>query len=494
MKQTLGKIVFFIFLSQTILLATVQLKAPQSFTQGDSVQFGIVAKGSDVKMPNITTIENYTVQTLGRSVQTHIVNGKKSSTLEQTYMFKPDKSITIPPFEVRVDGKVMRTKSQTVQMEKVEKTISNLFDFELKVDKKEVFVGEMVKLDLLFRYRKDINVVDLQFQPPIFDGFWVKQIKQNLPIKDADPNYHYQGLQYLLFPQKQGVLDIGPLSIQVVTMDSNSANSFFLTGAANKRSVYSNSITLDVKKTPNDLALVGKFEIEGGVDKTEVSQGEAVSFKVKIKGEGNMDDIPNIKLDIPEATIYENPADQNFEYKGKKYQGEYTKAFSILSSKSFTIPPVVIEYFDPTTNKTHTIKTQKYTINVKSPTTSNTPTLQIENKTDQKTSSTSKEDKLLYFLLGVVSIVVVLFLFIVIQKLFTMKKSKKQKELPLYKKLANANSKNEILKIVAVYINIDKDFDKIIYEFEQTEDTKVLKHLQKQMLQQIKQMNKKGIL
>jgi hypothetical protein len=495
MKSSRGKFVFIFFLLQSYLLASVELVAPKSFMQGESVQFKIVASGDDVKMPNLKAIENFTVQILGRSVQTHIINGEKSSKIEQTYMFKPDRTVTLPSFGVKIDGKELQTKPQKIQMQKVQKTISDLFDFELQVDKKEVFVGEMIRLDLIFRYKKDINVIDLQFQAPVFDGFWVKKIKGDIPVSNMDSRYHYQGLQYLLFPQKKGDLEIGPLSIKVVTMDSNSANSFFLSGVADKKSVYSNSITIKAKSTPNDVALVGKFQIEAQVDKNEVSQGEAVSFKLKIKGEGNMDDISDIKLDIPQTTIYDNPAKKQFEYKDGKYQGEYSKVFSIVSAQNFTIPPITLEYFDPSTNKLHTIKTKQYSIKVKAPKSAdNTPTLQIQKDTQSEQALVSKDDRLLYFFYGLLTMALVVLFVYIVKKVLSMKKDQVQKEKPFLKKLSTAKSKNEILKLVAVYINIDKDLDKIIYQFEQAEDTKELKQLQKQLLLQIKQMGKKGIL
>jgi len=173
MKLNLGKI-FLLLIFPIITFAQVTLSAPNSFFQGDSVEFSLSVSGKDIKMPDIKDIDGFIVQSLGTSTQTNIINGVRSDKLIKNYTFRPTKDITIPSFEITVDGKIEKTQPQKISMQKVEKTVSADYDLTIQVDKKEVYVGESIHLTLLFKYKKDLNIIGLEFEKPKFESFGLK--------------------------------------------------------------------------------------------------------------------------------------------------------------------------------------------------------------------------------------------------------------------------------------------------------------------------------
>lgn len=225
MIQHLGKIIVFILLFPFILLADAKLNAPNSFFEGDKLEFSISANGTNITIPDIKKIGNYNVQTLGTSTQTRVYNGNKTTIITKNYALVPKGDITLPELEVQIDGKIYKTKPKKIKMLQVEKTLSDLYSFDLEVDKNEAYVGEGVKLVISFKYRRDLNILSLEFEKPNFEGFWVKKL--NDQTQDKDPKYFNQTLTYLLFPQKEGKKDIGAFRINVITSSGNYSNSFF---------------------------------------------------------------------------------------------------------------------------------------------------------------------------------------------------------------------------------------------------------------------------
>ena len=486
------KVVFLILLIPTLLFAKATLEVPRSYIQGDMVQFKIIASGKQIVIPNIKKVGNFNVKVAGTSTRTNIFNGKQTTTQIKTFSFYPKGDITIPTFGIQVDGKIYKTQPKFLQMKKVTKTVSELYSFDIKTNKNEAYVGEAIELSIDFKYKRDINILNLEFVTPDFSGFWVKKLKTKTP--DDDPTYFNQTLTYLLFPQKKGKIDIGAFKINVVVSTSNNyTNSFFFTGATREIPVYSNTVNLNVKALPNGVGLIGEYDIKGLVDKTEVKAGEAISYKLKIIGEGNIDDIKELKPNIPNATIYENPAKKDFFIANGVYGGEYNKVFSIVASEDFTIPSIELSYFDKNSNSIKTVKTKEYKIKVKQPVVKEKSVLQTAPDTKQKLKQivqkeqTTQNFPLLNGLFFVLGIIVTLGGFVV-YKLFILKSDNTKEDTPLIVQVKKAKTADALLKVIVNYINIDKDLDKIIYQLEDKVNDKEFSKLKKEVVKIVKNM------
>ena len=199
--KNLLKLLFILVITQIYLLGDAKLNAPNSFYSGEQVVFSIRSNGTDIEFPKLDKIENFPVQNAGTSSSTSIINGVRSQTLKRTFSFRPNRSITIPSFDIKIDGKIIKTKPKKILIKEIKKTISPNYELKIEVNKKDVFVGEDLLLKLTFKYKKDLQIVDLEFTKPSFENFWLKELKSN-NTQNSNGDFATQELNYLLFPQK----------------------------------------------------------------------------------------------------------------------------------------------------------------------------------------------------------------------------------------------------------------------------------------------------
>lgn len=486
MIRILISFLFFI----NLLFSDVILKAPSSFISGEALKFVIEYSGSEEPVfPKIDKIDGFRVQSGGRANQISIINGNRSQTISQTYILYPNKDITIPSFEIKTSNNLFKTDPKKVIVNIPSKTKSNDFDLTLKVDKNSLYVGESFILTLKFKYRLGVNVLNMELNQPNFDGFWVKPLGKSR--RGVEAGFETHTLQYLLFPQRIGKQQIDPISISIALPDNSGRGySFFRTPAKIKK-FYSNSLELDIKALPENLKLIGKYKIDASVDKTKVKLGEAVSFKIEISGNGNLDDIQDLKLDIPNATIYENKPDKKFEFKDGKYSGVYTKSFSIVANSSFKIEPVILEYFDEDEKVKKVIQTKSYDIEVLGVQPAQKEVVLQKSEPIEKVEkkivvqSVSNKEKILFFIFGLVCGIL---LIIILYYFKNQKKSKKEDDKPLVKTVKSTSNKNELLKTLAPYLNKDRELDTLIYSLEKI-DEKMFKTIKKEIVAKVKKMN-----
>jgi len=456
-----------------VLNAKVVLQAPDSFYKNEVVSFRIVATGEDIKIPVIKNIDGNIVTNGGTSKHTTIINGSKSYQFIQGYALKSQKDIHIPSFEVEIDNKIEKTKAKTIKMLEANKTKSDLYDLEISVDKKNIYVGEALIFTLKFKYKKDIDIVNLEYNKPNFENFWVKDLKSP-QSQNNYTKYAEQEIKYLLFPQKPGKIELGPLKIGVVTASNNARRGFFLSSSTETTPVYSNKINININPLPQDINLIGDFSIKSTIDKTVIDQGEAVSYKLYIQGRGNIDDLDEVEINIPSTTIYDNPSTKKYDIENNLYGGKYSKIYSIVGKEDFAIPSIEIKYFDKKTKTVKTVKTKKYEIKVNpksikksklevSDILPNEEKTTVSNSTIEKTAIVllTYEEKIIYFLSGLIVGVVCFFIFS-----FLKNRNKSTKNVTLLQRMKKTKTQDELFKLLIVYINIDEELDKIIYSLE----------------------------
>jgi len=481
------KIFLFLFFLINTLCANVVMHSPGKFYAGEPVIFSLEAFGNDIEFPVINDIAGLSVQKNGSSSSISIINGKRTQKILQQYRFFPDSTIIIPKFKVIIDGKEYFTQQKEIHRIEVKKTQSKYIDFTLSTSKKNLYVGEQTLFTLIFKYRKDLQVVDLGFTAPSFQNFWSKQIGQ--PKKYDEGMFVVQELNYILFPQKSGKIKIPALKVDVSLVDSRNNGMSFFGPPTRLEKVYSNELEFDIKPIPENVLLIGDFKLTHNVNKKLINAGEALTFDIQIEGRGNLDDIPEIKLDIPNATIYDNDAIKTFDMVDGKYGGVYKKSFSIVANEDIIIPEVTIKYFDNKSDKIKALKTNEYKIEVKQKVNNELqlykqqPKEVIKPQEVIKVVHASGNEKLLYFFFGIIFSVLIFGLILYVIK---VKGKKSQEELPLEKEIKNAHSLNALLNLLLCYINQDVNLDKMIYSIENDKSVN-LKQIKKDIIKIVKE-------
>lgn len=480
------KTILFLFLLMNCLYANVTIHSPSKFYAGEPVIFSLEAFGNDIQFPRIDSILGMRVQKNGSSSSISILNGKRTQKLLQQYRFYPDATLIIPKFKVMIDGKEYFTQPRQINRIEVKKTKSKYIDFSIKTSKNTLYVGEQALFTLTFKYRRDLQVVDLGFTAPSFQNFWSKQIGQ--PKKYEDGMFIVQELNYILFPQRSGNIKIPALKVDVSLVDSRNNGISFFGPPTRLEKVYSNELLFEIKPIPEDLLLIGDFKLKENIDKKIINAGEALTLDIQIEGRGNLDDIPKVKLDIPNATVYDNKATKMFNMLDGKYGGVYKKSFSIIANENITIPSIRIKYFDNKSNQIKELKTTEYKIEVKQKVKDELQLYKqhnnetIEPKEIIKVVNASRNDKLLFFFFGTVFAVLIFGLILYVIKL---KANKSKEELPLAVEIKSAPSLNAVLNILLSYLNMDENLDKIIYKMENNKNLN-LKQIKKDIIVIIK--------
>jgi hypothetical protein len=481
------KFIAVLFLFITTLFADMKLYiSSNTVVKNEAFIFVIEASGEDITFPNISLIDGQVVQEISSSTATNIINGKVTKKIKKTYSFYPIKDFILPSFEALIDGEKYKTDKEQIIIQKALKTQSDIFDFSIKTDKDDLYVGENFILTMVFKYKKDVDIIDLSFDKPNFNDFWYKQIDNSKKYEDGD--FTVFEIQFLMFALKEGAREINPLGINAQVMDKNSYSIF---SSTRNKKIYSNELNFNIKTLPENINLIGNFEISASVDKQMVKKGEAVSFKLNIIGSGNIDDIPDIKIPIDDVTIYENKPLVKTKFLNNEYKGEWEKVFSIIANRSFTIPSIKLDYFDKNLSKVISKQTNSFNIEVldeeiKKEVLLEKATEKILPEEKPKeiikvVEQTSTLDRIIFFFLGIAFSVLIISLYFYVITL----KRKKQEDKPLVKKVKESKTKDELLKILAVYLKIDVKLDAYIFELEKTQDIDSLK---KEIIKTLKEL------
>jgi tetratricopeptide (TPR) repeat protein len=318
--------------------------------------------------------------------QFSMVNGRTSvRVIEQhVYVFHPKKrgALKIGPAAVRIAGTDLKTREVVVHvgaplknaMSSVGKgpqpgvTLppppeslrgdEDLF-VDASIDKQRVYVGQQVTASWHLYTQSDI----LKYRPlsePKYEDFWSEDLfvpTSHLAWdRSVVKGHEYEVallLKKALFALKSGKLTITALEAEATTMQTA-----FMAGASDARK--SKALTVEVMPLPADgrppgfeAANVGHYELSSSVDRTAVKAGEAVTWKVTVRGVGNVRNVRLPKLDKLEGfRLYEPTTKETIE-PGDEIHGQKVYTYLLLPQKggALSVPSMELAYFDPTTAK-----------------------------------------------------------------------------------------------------------------------------------------------
>ena len=393
-------------------------QAPKQVIVGRPFQitYSVNQRSRDLHAPEFTDFDVLSGPYTSTSSSTSFVNGKRTSSFEQTYtymlMAQRAGTFTIGPATVKVDGENVQSNgvrievlpedqqpqqtqstqsnrntqnNQSTQSSQSSQTSSeNIF---VRTIASKTKVHEQEALLITYKlYFANVDVAQLtnNTKLPEFTGFLKQDLEQGEIQTELE---HYNGRNYqtavlyrtVLYPQHSGDITIDPakfeavLRVQTQQRARSIFDDFFGSYTNVTKMLTAPGVTIHVNALPGGKPAgfsggVGKFNLTPSISQTELQANEAVTIKLDISGSGNMKLIKTPAIDWPESfEPYDPKVTNNFKTTTSGVSG--TKSIEYLaiprSAGEYTIPAVKFSYFDIDEKAYKTLTTPEYTIRVK---------------------------------------------------------------------------------------------------------------------------------
>ncbi len=300
------------------------------------------------------------------------------------------------------------------------------YSFSMQVDNTQPMVGETIHLTTYFRYD---NLEEYDLAEPDYEAFNIALIDEN---ETQENNSTWLVTQhYTLIAKKAGTLTLHPLKAHIEFIPIDYQDRYNKNHYLQKQNISTQALTLNINSLPQGIHLTGNYTLEASLDKNQSTQSSPVQFSVALIGEGNLENLNFLTLHIPHTTIYE------------KSTSPQSKTFSILAKQDYTIPPIVLKYFNQKSKTVMLTSTSSYAIHI----------------------SGGKAYPSLLWLFVVLLIGIVGYGFWVLHKLGYLDHKK-----TFIRQLKKCKGKEELLKKTAPYIEKDRGLTRLIYRLEGCED------------------------
>jgi len=310
------------------------------------------------------------------------------------------------------------------------------YSFTMRLDNPQPMVGEKFTLTLKFTYD---NLEEYEVQEPNFENF-ESQLLEDKEFKKN--NGSWQVLQrYQLTPKKAGLFTLPPLKTHIEMIEKQYQGRYNQNKYLKKFDIFTKPIKVTIQPLPEGITITGEYELYASVNKNATKLGEPIHFVVGVKGKGNIPNLAFLTLNIPRTTIYE------------KSPTEYEKSFDILSNQSFSIPPIVLKYYNQRTKEIDILTT---------------PLFKIEVINGLKKEPTPQRYWWALLLL-------------LLPLWFGIKQSKNNEKNIVRRELKRSNNREELLKKLMPYFQKNRQLTRLIYQLEEVE-SQDFKRLKKEIL------------
>ncbi len=327
-----------------------------------------------------------------QSISTKYVNGERSFSKTYSYFLQPLRkgSLRIKQASIEIDGEEYKSLPIEViitdSVDQPSDSVTQYYndeDIELRalISKTSPYVNEPITIVYKLYYKAPIRVSNAQeAETPKYKDFWNQDIKiPQLKIQ----NEIYKGQNYnvvewkkvVLYPQKSGLLEISPLSINLMLDVPTDKRDFFGNIIIDQTSQFISTGTrrINVKQLPlNNMpssftGAVGEFEFDVILDKSSLRATESFQAELKVKGRGNLKlfDLPDL-LVPGSMELFEPQREESINTNLSGMNGSVTKLFTVIPrfQGSFPIEQVEFSYFDPKLEKYKILKSPRLTIDV----------------------------------------------------------------------------------------------------------------------------------
>ncbi len=349
----------------------------------------VAGAGRADEEPRLPDLSDFAVYLgVGTRTSMQFVNGRSSTSFTYQYRFRATTAGThaIGPVRMRVDGEEHATDPLTIRVTPagsasarrapdrsrsgVEIGPEDLF-VEASVSTREPWVNEPVLVEYRLFTRVDVESYGI-VRAPGASGFWVEEIAA--PRAPRMEQVVRGGVQYTttavrraaLFPTGPGPRTIEPLALEArvrVRSERRFGDPFGfdpfgggLFGRSVPVTVASDAIEMQVRPLPAAgrpeafTGLVGNLDVTTSLDATEAVTNEALTFRLDVRGAGNLRTLPAPEVAFPpHFDVYPPEVSDDLDAGGVSGVSGIRRYAYVLVPRapgSHTIPAVELGYFD----------------------------------------------------------------------------------------------------------------------------------------------------
>jgi len=356
---------------------------PSSFNAPDIKDFYVLSGPNQSTSSSFQRINGRTSQSITISYTYYLQATKPGKfTIDPAKVVVENKEYTSNLSEVEVVGEQQAAPAQQGQPSQSEQPSSDVPQEELYVqvltNKKSVYQGEHIIATIKLYTRVGISGFGSS-EMPDFAGFWTQDIETpqqiNLQRENVNGVIYNTGIirRLILFPQKSGEIEIKPFKLETYVQKRVTQRSIFGPSYTNvsvhleSKPVKINVESLPGGKSSSFSGAVGTISMSSSIDKTDVVTNDAITFKINIKGNGNIKLIDPPKIDFPpDFETFDPKISSNVKNTTSGQSGSKTFEYLIIPrhAGNFRIPPMTFSYFDVPSGQYKTLRSTEYNITV----------------------------------------------------------------------------------------------------------------------------------
>jgi hypothetical protein len=376
----------FPFTAGASVSVTLELDRSEA-TLADSIRMVVHVTGSRGidSQPVLQGLEFFHVTRGGTSSRVEIINGKYNAGVDYTYSIQPKKTGTfkIGPVKMTIKGKAYKSNLATLKVVKPARTSGTdrgpvFLDAELSSTK--VYVDEQTIYTLRLYGRARIS--DISLALPNAEHLDFKQLGKHREYRRVHNGKSYQVIEvrYALVPSKEGTYGIGSSRMNMTVYKGNRRSPrgrfddpFFSFSTGEPLSVVSEPLEVTVLplpiegRPPDFTGLVGRFSLESKLDPSTIKAGDSATLTVILKGRGNVNRIPDLKMpQLTETKIYADQPVFEAATDAKGLAGSKIMKWALVPENEGIrkVPPLSLSFFDTGSRQYRTVKTSRHTLRV----------------------------------------------------------------------------------------------------------------------------------
>ena len=353
---------------------------------GEAIEYELMIEGGEApeNQPS-PAVDGIEVRGTSQSRQMSFINGNVTNRNTITYTLVPKREgkFTIPPLEVKLGGRVLKTLPATLTVTPGEamKEAGDLAFAKISLAKQSFYVGEVAPMEVRLYLDASARWENLSMPTLNGDGFTMRSFG-----KPTKRNVQLGGKTYLLVtfstvitPGKAGKISIGPVPVNLEVSKPGRRRQDFGFGfpgfdpfePREAQSVSAPELEILVKPLPVEgrprdfSGAIGKFEFSAEGTPERVKVGEPLSMKLTIKGSGNFDRIGLPPLAKPDGWTTYSAKEAFSGNEGSGSEGVKTFELPVTPTVAKTAMPVfAFSFFDPEAEKYVTLQSSTVPLTV----------------------------------------------------------------------------------------------------------------------------------